>query len=436
MFVNEADILKIDGARLLRRFGPHWEGSVFLGGNPNPYSRSILSDYTPPCGAGVSTPLVNEAGQIVAAPCQTGTNFGIAAGLTARYEYSTLWGSLALVGSVFGSPGDGGPVQVEDPAVLMDRGLQQPANLQLPSLGLDSPRIYVSWINSFRPIERLDLFANLVVDLYGSGGPQITRLVTLGTLRLLRDDRLTLRLGYTRMSSLAINMYLNRMLYSRVLGGTLTDQGAGIIENSLTVLRTARDDVRATADVKIVRRLGAYIDAHFRHRALLGAGSNPTVYEAAAYTDNTANFGVEVAAGLRDSGTLYGIRAALSYIALFNFRGSSDVLSLDLGRDFLGERLTLDFQYVLALTRDNGAAFAGTGCTAEMAFAPQCYGQRSGVTHELGLTLTGNPWRKLFLLFDYRLTAMQTSPIGTTEPKTEVPTVIGNSILVRGEYRW
>lgn len=429
MFVQEADALKIDGVRLAQRFGPSWEGAAFLGGYPNPYSRSLMTDYTPTCGAGVAAATVSSAGLVSGDACQAaGPQLGLALGMTARYSYDTLWGALGLVGSVFGGSGDGGPVMLRTgPAAGTAKA--DASYLNPPLDELDAPRIYLSWINSWRPLQRLDVFANLVLDLYGGGGPQLTRLVTLGTLRLLKDDRLTLRLGYSRLSSLAINMYLNHQLYSRLAGGTPKDM-LGIVENNLTVLRTARDEVRATADFKVLRRLGAYLDARVRFRGLLGAEGNPFVYQTANYNDNKQDLAWDLTLGLRDSGSIKDIRALLSYTALQNFRALNHVITLGLGRDFWKERVTLDFDYVLAKTDDSGAG-ATKDCNSSN-FALGCFGQRSGMTHELGLLATVNPWHKLFFLFDYRFTAMLTDPI----QKTDVPTVLSHSVLLRGEFRW
>ncbi|MCS6912084.1 MAG: hypothetical protein RMK29_17850 [Myxococcales bacterium] len=437
MFVREADGAKLDGARLFRRFGNHWEGSVFVGGYPNPYSRSLLSDYTPPCGPGVAgardqTILESaEANPNRLAPCQgIGPQLGLGAGLGARYDYNALWGYVGLVGTIFGGPGDGGPVQ---PLATPD--VTNLNTLEPPSDRLDAPRIYLAWLNAWRPLERLDLFSDLVFDLYGGAGPQVTRAVGFATLRLLREDRLTLRLGYTHLSSLAINMYLNRMLYNRRSGATLSLADLSMVENNLTVLRTGRHELRATADVRLGRKLGLYLDGRLRHRRLIGGDGDPAVYEQPVYTRNTSNLAGDITVGARDLGSIKDIRAALAYTALFNFRAMNHVVVFDLGRDVLGEKLTLDLQYVFAYTRDNGLRFVQEQvCASTDPFLPVCYGLRSGTTHELGLTATANPWRRIFLLLDYRFIAMLTD---RQETSTEdIPTVLSHGLLVRGEYRW
>jgi hypothetical protein len=410
----------------------------------------VLTDYTPPCGAGVAgsitsptPPLTNNSvlnvpldnTNAASTSCQTtGPQLGLAGGLSARYAYDSLWGSFALVGAVFGGVGDGGPVTAITPALSpTGTGTGTTPILNAGNGSVDAPRIYLSWINSWRPLQRLDLFANVVLDLYGSGGPQLTRVVALGTLRLLNDDRLTLRLSYSHLSSLAINMYLSNMVYNR-LAGTIPGIGASqAVENNLTVLRTARDEERVSADIKLVRRLGAYLEARLRDRGVMDSSSNPAVFNTPAYNDNTADLAYDITAGLRDSGTLGGIRAGLSYTYLQNFRALNHVLAFNLGRDFLNERLTFDLGYTLAVTADAGANLATpSDCSPSTPFLIGCFGQRSGMNHEIGLMVTTNPWRRLFLLLDYRFTALLTD----AQNMVAIPTVLSHSILLRAEYRW
>lgn len=436
MFVSEADTLKLDGVRVARQFSKHWEGSIFAGGYPNPYSRSVLSDYEPPCGAGVAGAL----GGTPQGPCETqGPKLGLAGGVGTRYTYDTLWGSIGVVGSFFMGPGDGGAVRVNDANATN----MTPFENLLPSdSGLDKPRVYVSWLNAWRPAERVDLFSDIVVDLYGSAGPQLTRAVLLGTFRLLRDDRLTLRLGYSHLSSLAINMYLSRMVYNRQSGATL-GSGVALVENNLTVLRTGREEGRVTLDTKIVRRLGAFLEGRFRYRSLINGDSNDAVYTnkdtREGYTDNVQNLAGDVTLGLRDTGSLKAIRAGLSYSAIFDFRANNHVINFDIGRDFWNERIGFTFNYVAAITADKvkldpGGTLPTCSASPTEVFA-SCFGKRSGSTHEVGVLFSANPFRTLFFILDYRFIAMLTDTQNYTDPITPPP-VLSHSILLRSEYRW
>ncbi len=449
MYVVEADLLKIDGLRVNIAPSTNWTLSLFGGGMPNPYSRSLLSDYQPPCGSGVAAgdttlnlkaPLAGTPSSLSAAigACQTaGAQFAFAGGLAAAYRYERLWGNVGLVGTFLSGEGDGGAVVV-DPARN-----NTVSNLAAPSTERDAPRIFLSWNNHLRPLDKLDLFANLVVDFFGSAGPQLTRALLTGTLRLLRDDRLTLRATYSHMSALAISMYLNRQLYNRVSNGT-TLAGLGVVENNLTVLRTGRDEVRLNADLKIVRKLLGYLEGRFRYRTLINGDSNPAVYQSNLYTDNTANFAGDFTIGFRDGGSLAGITAILNYMYMDGFRARNHILHGGLGRGFLKDRLNFDLDYTAVIVTDSGAG--GSTCNANQfpsfnsglyqqnpavsVFLADCYGRRNGTTHELGATLGANPWRRLYFLADYRFIALLTNP----QDGIEVPTVLAHSVLFRAEY--
>lgn len=438
MFVSEADNIKLDALRLWRRFGPHWTGTAFAGGNPNPYSRSLLSDYAPPCGNGVAGDLNNPA---TSGPCIVpGLQLGVGAGVGARYSYDRLWGSLALVGSFFAGEGDGGKVVADGnatPVINMPAPPLSQGNLQPASGALDAPRVFLAWLNSWRPAERFDLFSDLVVDAYGSAGPQLTRLVLLGTVRLVRDDRLTMRIGASYLSSLAVNMYLNRLVYNRLSGGTLSASGLSFVENNLTILRTGRAEGRVTLDARLVRRLGGFVEGRFRFRSLINGSSDADVYgNKDIYGKFAQNIAGDGTIGLRDTGSLAGLRGSLSYSFIGDYRSTNHVINFDLGRDFWHERIGVTLNYLAAITKDRGPIVGATdeACLVTEPFNA-CYGRRSGMTHEIGLLATLNPWRTLYVVADYRLIALITDrqPGGAVET---FPTVISHAILGRVEFRW
>lgn len=431
MFIAEADSVKLDGVRLWRQFGAHWTGTLFVGGYPNPYSRSLLSDYEPPCSAGVAGERGNSAASTGACAGE-GRKLGFAAGAGARYSYKSLWGSVGVVGSFFGGLSDGGPVQINPlakdyNAATTDVGQ---ANLLEPDAALDAPRVYLAWLNAWRPIERFDLFSDLVFDAYGSGGPQLTRLVLLGTLRVLPTDRLTLRIGASYMSSLAINMYLNRMVYNRISGVTPLSQGISFVENNLTILRTGRAEGRLTLDSLLVRRLGGFVEGRVRFRTLLGGDSVPGVYDdRSLYGSNTSSLAGDGTIGLRDTGSVAGLRGSLSYSFISDFRATNHVINFDIGREFWQDRIGLTLNYVAAITKDKGSPDEICGPTSPFR---GCFGLRSGMTHEVGLLATLNPWRTLFVVADYRFIALLTDARGTTT----YPPTLSHSILARVEFRW
>ena len=256
----------------------------------------------------------------------------------------------------------------------------------------------------------------------------------LSSIRALSNDRLTIRLGYSHMSSLAINMYLSRLIYNRSAGTTLAAIGASAVENNLTVLRTGRDEGRVTLDSRFFRRLGGFIEGRVRARSLINGDSVPDVYNTATYTKNTSNLAGDVSVGVRDTGTLFGVRASLVYSLIFDYRAQNHVISFDVGRDFWKDRITASLGYTAAVTTDQLANNDKVFCTPSDPFSG-CFGKRSGVTHEANAQVALNPWRTLFFLVDYRLIAM-TSEDRKDLPTKEVPTVITHAILFRSEFRW
>jgi len=446
MYIAETDAIKVDGARVSHDFGSHWYGSAFFGGYANPYSRSLLTDYVAPCGSGVagqrsdtptiiSGPFDPTPSELATQQCQTdGGKFGLVGGAGARYNYDVLWGTVGAAASFFLGPSDGGNVgpNLSASTPMGTDPIQR--NLIDPSSSLDAPRVFVSWFNSWRPHERVDVMSDLVVDLYGSAGPQLTRAVLMSSIRALTDDKLTIRLGYSHMSSLAINMYLARLVYNRTAGTTLAAIGASAVENNLTVLRTGRDEGRITLDSRFFRRLGGFIEGRFRSRMPLNGDSVPDVYSQTLYTKNTSNLAGDVSLGVRDTGTFAGIRASLIYSLIFDYRAQNHVVSFDIGRDFWKDRISASLGYTVAITTDQFANNDKVFCTPGDPFSG-CFGKRAGQTHEGNAQVTLNPWRTLFFLVDYRLIAM-TSDDRKDLPTKEVPTVFTHAILFRSEFRW
>jgi hypothetical protein len=321
-------------------------------------------------------------------------------------------------------------------------------NLLPGTTGRDRPRIFVSWMNFAQPAAWLDLFSDVVVDLYGSAGVQPTRIALQATGRFLRGDRLILRVGYTHLSSLAINMYMSELLYNRAPNGSTLNGGSlGVVENNLTVLRTGRDEARASLDIHLVRRLGLSLDGRFRYRSLIGGDSNPTVFDTPAFTDNMQNVAGDATVSLRDRGSVGGVRALLSYTFLSDYRALDHVVKASVGRDFFKQRLGIDLEYVFLLVRDAGAGLDNSACAPSTPspttatfnpFLLGCFGRRSGTTHEAGIVVTVFPSQRVFLLVDYRFQAMLTNPQPRYQPQVpnEIPTVFSHSLLFRAEYHW
>lgn len=462
MVIREADALKIDGARIRMPWGEHWEVSAFFGGYPNPYSRSLFSDYIPPCGAGVASggsAVINlgPLGQsypggtlpIAPDPCRSAqTQLSLAGGLAARYRYSRFAGQLGLVGALLGGLGDGGPVLLDpvrppDPSCMPDRaGNLQPADI----CRRDAPRFYLNWQNQLPQLGPVELFTDLVVDLHGSHGPQLTRALAVASIHLLPKQRMTLRTGYTYLSSVAIDQFLRLQLYNRAPNGTTLDprDSAGIVENNLTVVRTARQEARVSVDATLYKQWSLWAEGRFRHRSLLGGERNPQVFRSPLYTDQVRTLAYDATLGVRNSGLFSELRLGATYTFLRDFRAQNHLFRISLGRPLARERITLEGDYLLLATRDDGVG--KTACANNLnpplgqdylarldprqsLFAADCFGRRRGLTHELGVTATAIPWRHLVILADYRVTLVQTDP----QAGVPIPTLLGHSLWLRLE---
>jgi hypothetical protein len=372
--VAEADGLKLDGARLVWRMARHWEGAAFAGAYPNPFSRSLTTDYA-------------------------GGTF--AGGLSVRYAYDRYWGWFSATGSWLSGLDDGGPFN--------------PANPTAGVPTVEKTRSFLSWVGFERLTSWLDAYHNLVLDVAGAAGAQMTRADIVLTARA---RRFTARLGYGHLSPLAIEMYLTSLLASRADFAI-----ANTITNNLLVQRTARDQGRVELQVDL-GKLHIFGDGRLRYRSLVDATADPQ------FASGAPSLAGDVTLGLRDSGSWRGLRGSLYYTWLGAYRAQSHIFGLDVGRSFLDERLTADFAFLYAKVRDAGA---GQTCTTVdttnfvAALTAGCFGTRDGNDFELGLTLTANPWRRWFALVDYRAVFNQTDGH---------PLLVTHVLLMRIEARW
>lgn len=353
LVIDEADALRIDGARLWWRFAPHWEASLYGGAMPDPFSRSLPDDYQP--------------GQLA-----------LAGGASLSYGYDRIWGALSASAMWLGGLDAGGPFDPRQPAGV-------PAT--------EGARAVATWTGFTRPAPWLDLFHGVVFDFGGPARVQLRRLDALATLRL--GGHLTARLGYDHLSSFAIEMFLTRLLAARA------DFLVGTVENHLTVERTARDEGSLSLEAAF-DRFSLQGEGRLRRRALADSGADPQFVDAGGRQIAPA-LSYEGTVGVRDRGTFAGMRANAYYTYLADDRGRSHIAGLGFGRGLLDDRISLEGQLLWALTRD-----ANSGTVCDPSQPPEirlltCYGTRNGNEYELGATITGSPSDHLLVFADYRL---------------------------------
>jgi hypothetical protein len=354
LLVAESDALRLDGARVWWRFAEHWDLSFFGGGFPDPYSRSVLTDYlahTSPFAGGASL----------------------------AYRYATAWGSLSGTAASVG-PGD-------------------------------RPRIYLTSTGWERPTSWLGLFHDLVVDV-GDGRIDLTR---LDVQLAFHAPHFALRLGYDRMSALAIDLYLRRLL------ATHPDLGyANTIANNLIIERTARDQAHGELELSF-GKLTAFADGRFRQRALVGP-VDPR-FLAPGGEPLAPGLAGDVTLGVRDRGSLAGLRLAAAFTYLADFRTRTYLATLGVGRSFARDRVELDADFVYANGRDT---LVGTACDTTRVLAT-CFGARAGSEYEAGLSLSAQPYSGGHFALEYRLV------VDATDRQT---TIFGHMIYLRFEARF
>ena len=395
MIVGEADALRIDGVRLWWRMAKHWDASLYAGAYPDPYSRSLTSDY------------------------QGG--FAFAGGVDTTYTYDKIWGSLSVNSSYLGGNNDGGPLF--GPGVFTT----------------ETPRTWLTWTDFVRLFSWFDVFTDLVVDATGSGGAQLTRLDALASIRA--GKHLTIHVGYDHLSAFAIEMWLTRLLADRV------NYIPNTIENNLIVERTSRDEVRGDADLSF-GLASVYAEGRFRRRALATLSDDPQ-FQGVNGQMIAPGVAYDVTAGVRDRGSLGGVRMGLWGMFLNDYRSRSELFGINLGRSFLDERLTFDLSFLYANTSDtlaNSPNFPASGCTiTDVATVNAgCYGTRSGAEYETGLTVSAAPSSHWFLFVDYRLVAdtsggfiVAPNPMAATPPvPLPQPTILTHVLLLRIEARY
>jgi hypothetical protein len=403
MIVAEADALRIDGARLWWRMAKHWDASLYGGGFPDPYSRSLLTDYS-------------------------GGQFAYVGGVDATYTYDRIWGSMSVNGSYLGGLDDGGPLSAGELS-----GMLTP-----PTRQTETPRVWITWTDYIRILSWMDLFTDLVFDAAGAAGAQLTRLDVLLSMRA--GSHVNIRLGYDHLSAYAIEMWLTRFLTDRA------QHVPNLIENNLIVQRTARDEARGQVDVSF-GKFGFYGEGRFRRRAIVSLNDDPQFV--ANGSQVAPGIAYDATVGVRDRGSLAGLRFNLWASYIGDYRTRNIVASFEMGRSWFDERLSLDLVFLYAKTDDalagKGVAGAPLACdpsspTDYIKLNSTCYGTRSGSSYEAGLTLAGEPFNHWNAFVDYRLVADQMdgfilAPAGMAAGIPQ-PTVLTHVLLFRIEARY
>lgn len=389
--VMEADALRLDGVRVIVQAHKRWRVAVYGGGYADPYSRSVTTDY------------------IKGAPAFAG-------GVNTRYDYDKIWGSVSANVAWLDGKDDGGPVSLSTTNGSLTTDYHT-----------ENIRAWATWTNFWRPIKYLDLYNDLVVDLWGAAHTQLTRANIFVAVHA--NQHLTIRAGYDHLSAIAIEMYLTRLLNDR------TQFQMGSIENNLTLSRTARDEGRF--DLEGVAGRTVFIAQGRVRRRVLDTPSNDSQF---VYPQGVSNAGQQIAPGLaydatvsvRNSGSLWKLRPSLWGTYLKDYRARNIYAGGGLGRDFLDDRLSVDLNFVYAHTWDDHATLdrtcATNGTTASLVTTLQtCFGTRRGNDYQIGVTIGTQPTRHWYAFLDYR---------ASIDISEGIPALITHVLVGRVEARY
>src|SRR5207249_5890728 len=91
-------------------------------------------------------------------------------------------------------------------------------------------------------------------------------------------------------------------------------------------------------------------EARIRRRAIVDTRDDPQFVNAGKQV--APDLAYDITLGVRDRGSVKGIRAGIAYTFIGDYRARNHILQIDLGRSFLDERLTVDVMFLYANTRD------------------------------------------------------------------------------------
>jgi hypothetical protein len=343
MVLRDVDAMTIDGFALGYHKGLTWEAGFAAGLFPNPYSRSLGTDYAVPD---------NDTRTIVGYPA--------AVAAWAGYRTVRAYGALGA-GAIF------------------------PRN-RTTNAGViaEDPRTMVTSRGYFRISPVVSFFHYLVVDLTGAAGAQLTNLQGLVTWR--PRPRLTVELGASHMSTYAIETFLRDLLEAPIATGV-----PGRPINNLDVARMAADEARVGANYSILeKRIDVFGAVRYRRRDLIKTPKLEAVIEALP-----ADTQIDVSAGIRKKRALANFDLGANVAVIRGDRTSSYYVFGRANRTFLDDRLDLDL--------DLGYINYKDGCEGTPAAPadPTCTGFSAGSTIRAGFSVVFRKSERWLLLADY-----------------------------------
>jgi hypothetical protein len=283
MILRDLDAMTVDGASFAGRTSPSFEYGLAAGLFPNPYSRSLTTDY-----------------KFAADDSRSVTGYPAAVGAWGGYRYAQFYGSVGA-GAIF--PRNTSPGFKED------------------------NRIFVTAHGYARVSPTVNFFHYGVVDAAGAAGAQLTNL-QLGA-DWMATTPLRIELAYSHMSTYAIETYFRNYLE------VVTDPA--IVTNNLDVARMAADEGRLGANYDFGAGLDMFGQLRYRRRdAIETSQLNPIVASLPAEAQ------VDVSAGVRKKNAVAGWELGGNAAYITGDRTTALYVTVHGTHSYLEDRMDLD----------------------------------------------------------------------------------------------
>ena len=292
--IGEADAIRIDGITANFDAGGRWRYGAFAGAFPNPFSRSLDTDYK---GIG------------------SASRVPVAGGAHASYKAKTTYGSLAAA-----------------TVVPRENDVESP----------EPVRVFVAASGYTRLTPDIDFIHYGVFNLTGVGGAQVVS--AQGTANWRASRRVRLSLGASRMSTYAVELYVRDLLETE---DPQAEAGAPV-QNNLALVRIANTELRAAATLRIGDRSDIFAHVRGRQRGALAATELPM--EIAALD---AESQVDVGGGARRRDLVAKIELAARGAFISGTRTRSSYGNLSARRSWFRSRLMSELVIGFIRFRDN-----------------------------------------------------------------------------------
>jgi hypothetical protein len=369
---DELDASTFDGTSLAFKLKAGWQLGVVGGFYPNPFSRSLDTDYA-----------------FAPDDDRTLATYPAGGGTWLAYRSGSVWGSVGL-------------------------GAIAP---RAQSASKEDSRIYGTARGYWRVNPELNLFHDLVLDAAGSAGFQLTRGILGVTYR--PTPTWYLEAGYSHMSSYAIEVFLRDLLTP---SPSSVDTGQEMRPiNNLDVVRLASDEGRfGITWMEHKLGLATYGMLRVRRRDTIATPDLQKVI-----IDLPAETQVDVSLGLRKLDLFSRVNLQLDAAYLSGDRTTTKVGTLRMWRAFMKDKLEAELDLGYTAYEDGCPPISAEGDLT-------CTGTETGTTLRGGAVFTyvhDRHWMG-FLSYEY---ARNSGTLVSAAPRADLSS---NMMILRLQYRY